>query len=354
MGTYQENNKTWTVRFKITKKGNAQWITKRGFRTRREAQAWEAEKRLQMEESLDMSFDSFTLLYQEDMEGRLKETTRALKDHIIATKLIPCFGQMRMSEISSLDILRWQNDMMKPDPITGKKLSQAYLRTINSQLNAIFNHAVRYYDLKKNPVAQVKSMGKKAGGCRGIWSRDDFQKFSEWLMDDPASYYAFQILFWCGLREGEMLALTVDDFDFVKGTVTVSKTLTRINGKDLVTPPKTDQSNRTVVLPKLLAQELLEHIEMFGLGEPGTRVFPVTKNHLQACMRKGSEAVGINRIRIHDLRHSHVSMLIDLGYSPVAVAARLGHESVHMTYQYAHLLPSAQEEMAKQLEEYYV
>ena len=88
---------------------------------------------------------------------------------------------------------------------------------------------------------------------------------------------------------------------------------------------------------------------MKGDLKPTDRLFPVSKGYLHHMMNKGSEATGVPRIRIHDLRHSHVSLLIDLGFSAVAIADRMGHESIDITYRYAHLFPTRQTEMANQL-----
>ena len=80
------------------------------------------------------------------------------------------------------------------------------------------------------------------------------------------------------------------------------------------------------------------------------RMFPVTKSYLYREMQRGRQETGVKRIRIHDLRHSHISLLIDQGFSAVAIADRVGHESIDITYNYAHLFPSKQTEMADKLD----
>lgn len=79
------------------------------------------------------------------------------------------------------------------------------------------------------------------------------------------------------------------------------------------------------------------------------RLFPVSKYYLKHEMTRGCKASGVREIRIHDLRHSHVSLLIDMGFSAVAIGDRVGHESASITYQYAHLFPSTQKDMANSL-----
>ena len=152
------------------------------------------------------------------------------------------------------------------------------------------------------------------------------------------SFYAFEMLYWCGIREGELLALTAADFNFDKETVTINKSYQRLHGEDVITTPKTKKSNRTIKMPHFLCEEMQEYLGMlYGLKKKD-RIFTVTKSYLHHEMDRGAEAAGVKRIRIHDLRHSHISLLIDMGFSAVAIADRVGHESIDITYQYAHML----------------
>lgn len=86
-----------------------------------------------------------------------------------------------------------------------------------------------------------------------------------------------------------------------------------------------------------LCQEMQEYIKMLYGAKPKDRIFPVTKHFLRHEMDRGTKATGVKRIRIHDLRHSHVSLLIDMGFSALAIADRVGHESIDITYRYTHL-----------------
>lgn len=169
-------------------------------------------------------------------------------------------------------------------------------------------------------------------------------------MDKPQSFYAFEMLYWTGARLGEVLALTAADFDFVKNTVRINKSYQRLEGKDLITTPKTPKSNRVIKLPKFLAEEIQEYISMIYGYKRTDRLFQVTKSFLHHEMERGCKLSGVKRLRIHDLRHSHISLLIDMGFSAVAIADRVGHGSIDITYRYAHLFPSKQIEMADRLD----
>ena len=296
-----------------------------------------------------MTFESFFEQYTADMQTRIKENTWAPKEHIIRTKLIPYFGKLKMSNITAQQIITWQNELMNYKDENGKPISPVYLKTINNQLSALFNHAVKYYNLRENPCKKAGSMGKKKNREMLFWTKEEYLKFAEVMMDKPLSYYAFEMLYWCGIREGELLALTPADFDFDKNTVSINKSYQRLNGQDLITTPKTEKSNRIIKMPQFLADEMKDYLKMlYDVGE-NERMFAITKSYLHREMGRGSKEAGEKRIRIHDIRHSHVSHLIDMGFSAIAIADRVGHESIDITYNYAHLFPSKQTEMADKL-----
>ena len=184
-----------------------------------------------------------------------------------------------------------------------------------------------------------------------FWTREEYQKFSEVMMDKPVSYYAFQMLYWCGIREGELLALTPADFDFENSTVRINKSYQRLHGEDIITTPKTKKSNRTIKMPKFLCEDMQDYLKMLDGLKKKDRIFTITKSYLHNEMDRGAKEAGVKRIRIHDLRHSHISLLIDMGFSAVAIADRVGHESIEITYRYAHLFPSKQTEMADRLDD---
>ena len=192
-------------------------------------------------------------------------------------------------------------------------------------------------------------MGKEKNGEMLYWTKEEYLKFREVMKEKPMSYYAFQILYWTGIRCGELLALTPADFDFEKKTMRISKTFQVIRGKELITSPKTEKSNRVIDLPDFLCEEIEDYIaQLYKVGDD-MRIFPVTKYYLHHEMDRGSKLAGIKRIRIHDLRHSSCALLISMGYSPLQIAERLGHENATVTTRYAHLYPSIQKQMAQGL-----
>ena len=354
MAVYKEKGKnTWKVYYRFTDwRGERKQTTKRGFTTKREAQAWEREQLNMVRANLDMTFASFIDTYTVDMKNRIKENTWQTKEHIIQSKMLPYFAERKMCDILPKDIIAWQNEMLQGKTKSGNPYSPRYLKTIHNQLSAIFNHAVKFYGLKENPAAKVGNMGKATGAEMLFWTQDEYQKFSDVMMDKPLSFYAFEMLYWCGIREGEMLALTPADFDFEKGTVSITKSYQRIKGRDVITDPKTPKSNRVIKMPDFLVEEIKEYTKQLYEIRPKDRLFEVTKSYLHHEMDRGAKEAGVKRIRIHDLRHSHISLLIEMGYSAVAIADRVGYESINITYNYAHMFPSTQDDMANKLSKF--
>lgn len=350
MAVYKDSNGTWRAVYRYTDwTGERKQTQKRGFATKRDAQAWEREQLNKLTSDLDMTFGSFVDIYTEDTKKRLKENTWHTKEHIIRTKILPYFKDRKISDIQAKDIIAWKNEIMGQTDKNGKPYSPVYLKTVHNQMSAIFNHAVKFYGLSANPAAKAGNMGKEKSREMLFWTQDEYKKFSEAVMDKPMSFYAFEVLYWCGIREGELLALTPADFDFEKMTVSITKSYQRIKGRDIITDPKTAKSVRTIKMPDFLSNEIQDFIgQIYGI-QPTDRLFQITKHYLKHEMERGSKAAGVKRIRIHDLRHSAISLLIEMGFSAVAIADRVGHESIDITYRYAHLFPSTQNEMANKL-----
>ena len=243
------------------------------------------------------------------MEKCLRKTTMKQKEYVMNDKILPYFGKTPINEITAPMIRKWQGEMME------KGFKPTYLKTIHNQLSAILNYAVNFYDLRSNPCRKAGSMGK---------SKAD---------------------------EGELLALQVKDIDFEQGTIIVDESLTRLDGEDLITAPKTESSVRVITIHKELQEELKEYIATLYHVRPGTRLFAGrTKSFFEHEMERGIKLSGVKKITIHCTRHSHASMLVQMGFSPVEIAKRLGHGKVTTTIEtYCHQSMDAQVKIADRL-----
>ena len=317
-----KNNKTgtWEVRtYYKDLTGARKQKTKRGFAKKSEALEWERSFKLKKDQSISMSFKSFVDIYLTDLEPRIKRNTFLTKKHIIETKILPYFGKRKLDDIRTSDVIQWQNEIMKLKKDNGELFSPTYLKTIHNQLSAILNHAVNMYGLKDNVARKAGTMGKEENKEMEFWTQEEFQTFLECVADKLISYYAFE-------------------------------SYQRLEGKDVITDPKTPKSNRTIVMPDFLAVEMEDFISsLYGIKDDD-RIFTISKSYLHHEMDRGAKLAGVKRIRIHGLRHSHISLLINLGFSALAIGERVGHEAVDITYHYAHLFPTVQTDMAAQLE----
>ena len=267
-----------------------------------------------------MKFADFWKMYCADMETRLREHTMRTKKQIVELKILPYFGNKRVNDITAVDIRQWQNELIKMG------YSPTYLKTINNRLSAIFNYAVRYYDLKSNPCAKAGSMGKSKAEEMNFWTGEEFRRFIDSVMNKRLSYMAFMTLYWTGMRLGELLALNPKDVDLEKRTISITKSYQRLGKKDVITPPKTPKSKRVITIPEFLAADIKDYMDSLYDLQENDRLFHITKYYLEHEMQRGIKESGVKRIRVHDLRHSHASMLIELGFSPLEIANRLGHE----------------------------
>ena len=339
----------WLIQYRYTDwQGKRRKSTKRGFATKREAEEWLRNFLITQKADFDMKFADFWKMYCADMETRLREHTMRTKKYIVELKILPYFGNKRVNDITAADIRQWQNELIKIG------YSPTYLKTINNQLSAIFNYAVRYYDLKSNPCAKAGSMGKSKAEEMDFWTGEEFRRFIDSVMNKRLSYMAFMTLYWTGMRLGELLALNPKDVDLEKRTISIIKSYQRLGKKDVITPPKTPKSKRVITIPEFLAADIKDYMDSLYDLQENDRLFPITKYYLEHEMQRGIKESGVKRIRVHDLRHSHASMLIELGFSPLEIANRLGHEKVETTLNtYAHLYPNKQTKLAERLDSEY-
>lgn len=191
MSVYKDKERgTWYTKFRYKDwKDETKWITKRGFSTKREAVEWETKFKQRQAATLDMTFADFTKVYETDIRLRLKQNTWLTKEHVIRTKLIPYFGKKKMNEIKPSDVIQWQNEMMSAKDHNGKPYSETYLKTLHNQLSAIFNHAIRFYELSSNPANKAGNMGKEKSKEMLFWIKEEYLKFAEATKKDDVRYF---------------------------------------------------------------------------------------------------------------------------------------------------------------------
>ena len=343
-----EKTGKWFAKFYYTNwQGIKKQKWKRGFATKKEALGFERDFLEKQSANPDMTFQNLYEIYMEDMAARLKQSTLLTKKAVLQTHILPFFGSKPINEIKASDVRRWQAKLMS----SPNNYSQTYLKKINTELNSIINYAKRFYDLNTNPCGKAGTIGKTKAEEMDYWTYDEYIAFREGVKDKSLSYICFEVLYWTGMREGELLALSPADIDLDNKTISINRTYQRIEGKDVFTSPKTRKSKRKIPIPDFLCQELSDYIQSRYMLDADERLFPVTKSYLSHEMIRGCKITGAKKIRIHDIRHSHASLLINQGCDALMLADRLGHEKVSTTLNtYSHLFPHKQQELVHSLE----
>ena len=343
-----EKTGKWFAKFYYTNwQGIKKQKWKRGFATKKDALGFERDFLEKQSANPDMTFQNLYEIYMEDMAARLKQSTLLTKKAVLQTHILPFFGSKPINEIKASDVRRWQAKLMS----SPNNYSQTYLKKINTELNSIINYAKRFYDLNTNPCGKAGTIGKAKAEEMHYWTYDEYIAFREGVKDKSLSYICFEVLYWTGMREGELLALSPADIDLDNKTISINRTYQRIEGKDVFTSPKTRKSKRKIPIPDFLCQELSDYIQSRYMLDADERLFPVTKSYLSHEMIRGCKNTGVKKIRIHDIRHSHASLLINQGCDALMLADRLGHEKVSTTLNtYSHLFPHKQQELVHSLE----
>ena len=350
----------WMVKFSYIDPISGETKTKytRGFASKREAKQFEEdflENLTIPEEEEEEIIKTFGDVFQEYLASHkrsdIKESTLETKFNIFNKHIFPYFEDMPITDINDDVIAEWQMEIKNKTLQNGKPFSQAYLRTIQCQFNSIINYAKDKGYLSQNPLVDIKNMGAK--GIRvQFWTLEQYEKFAYHAMNYPRYYYAYEILYWCGLRVGELLALTLKDIDFEDGTISITKTYHFMDGQDVLTSPKTPSSNRKVSMPAFLIDEIKEYVDMIYKPKDDERLFQFRRTQLNKNLEYLIEQHGLKKITIHGLRHSHVSLLISKKYDIFEVSKRIGHKSIVTTQNiYGHLFDGVQRTIANDLDQ---
>lgn len=295
---------------------------------------------------MDMTMGAFVEIYFRDKEGELKERSIKNKRYMIEAHVLPYFQDQKMSEITPAQIIQWQQAMRQ------KGYAQTYLRMMQNQITALFTHACNIYNLSNNPCKKVKKMGKSVADKLDFWTKEEYDRFIGTMEAGSRYYVMFEILFWTGCREGELLALTKSDIDFLNNRISITKTYYRSERRDVITTPKTEQSVRVIELPEFLTREIKEYVDQLSDLQEHARIFPVVAEAVQHKLKRQAEKAGVKRIRVHDIRHSSVAYLINQGVQPLIIKERLGHKDIRITLNtYGHLYPNQQRQVADMLNE---
>ncbi len=343
MPAYKDNSlkkNKWYCQFRV----DGKLKKKRGFKTRTEALEYE-ENYLNISSGNPlMKFEDYYKLFLSDKEKNWNISSTVTRKSKIENWILPFFKDYRLSDIDYKKVIEWEKYLNNSD------LSEATKKTLCNILSSMFNHAIKFYNLKENPLLKAGSIGSFKRNEINFWTLEEYKEFISHI-DKPQFKIAFDTLYYTGLRIGELKALTLNDFDFSAPKIKVTKTYQKIDGKAYIKDPKTNSSNREVYIPESLANEILELTSHYYDFKEDEFIFKLAEQTYRKELNRVCEEFNLKRIRIHDLRHSHASLLINSGYDVLMVSERLGHSSPKMTLDiYSHLFPSKQEKLARELD----
>lgn len=350
MSVYKdEDGKRWRAVYRVKlRDGSVKQKSKRGFRTKKEAEEYIIQQQKAMKTDLGMTLGTFIKeKYMPDIQAKVKERTYMTKEHMIRTQILEHpISKMSINAVKAQDIIAWQNGILK------KGYSDCYNRTLNNQIVAIFLHAVNFYDLEKSPCKGIKKIGKADAEKQMIryWTKEEFEQYMKSIdpIKDKMYHLLFQIQYYCGFRIGETLALTKEDINYAEKSIFISKTYDRRVRKDIVTTPKTKNSMRKVFLPDALFEELDAYVKTLFELPDNERIFPIIIRAVETKMHRQTKKAGItNVIRVHDLRHSCASFYLSQGADMYAIQRLLGHASIEETIRtYSHFSPKQDRQIA--------
>lgn len=339
MSVYKDSKRgTWYVSYKEKDPVTGKYVhhSKRGFKTKKEASKWEhdiqhpeAAKPVKSKLTFHEVADQWADYIQASSESR-----RQHREHF--QYRFAKYYDEPIGDISKLDLTLWRNELAKTSwTTTTKNMTICYVRSV-------FAFASEMYDIPN--VSTVLKRLKKTNeeimnDESSVWTPEEFELFSNCIEDRTYKAF-FQFLYWTGCRRGEAIALQ-------KGDISDHFVLIRYSQRDSTTglrPTKTKQI-RKIEIDDTLWQDIQPLIEengpyLFG----GVRALSPTS--IDRYFRAGIEASGVSKIRLHDLRHSHATWLINNGVNIVAVSKRLGHSTIEQTLKtYTHLLENSDQQM---------
>ena len=349
--TLSNGRTLWYANFYYTDwMGNKKHICKRGFKTQREAKTYEEDFLYKQVVRCDIPFKALVGHYLEDVGHRLRSSTIENKRYIIDTKILPYFKKLKVNQIDTVKVRNWQNVLLEYKDENGEPYKATYLKTIHNQLSCIMNYAVRHYGLGVNPCHNAGSIGSSKAPEKNIWTPEQYDIFRNYLKTDT-NRLVFDVLFWTGMRSGELLALTPADI-LPSKEINICKTyVTLRHGVEEYHDTKTPKSRRIINIPESLYSDLTKYIKMLYGIQPTDRIFLMGRSSLDKIMKETIKKSGLPKITPHDLRHSNASMLIHMGVNIVEISRRLGHESVKTTWDtYSHLYPDSDSMIAAKLD----
>lgn len=338
---------TWYCSFTYKDwQGKRKQKKKEGFLTQKAAKQFEVDFLATQVANPNIKFSALLDNYLADRKQTIKLITFNEKNRTIQNHIAPYFNDLVVSEITPTIVRKWQLEILD------KNLAESTTRNIHSSLSAIFNYAVKFYRLSQNPCKVTGAIGtlKQSKDKLKFYTAEQYKIFRDNI---PVVWHKtlFDVLYYSGMRIGELLALTKKDLDFNNCTISINKGYEIVDNAPVISPPKSLKSNRVLSMPLQVMENLKKYIHDIAPIKSNQRIFEFKdSDQVRTLSKKYATRANLPYIKLHGFRHSHASLLIQEGFSAVAVRDRLGHETVEMTLdRYGHLFPNQQNAIAEKL-----
>ena len=342
---YKEKNRnTYFVKKNyVDSLGKSQILFKRGFYSIKEAEMYLTDFMANHKNDCTMPLAGVINSYIEycEHEKTLRPSTLKTRNCIINTYILPYFADMPINKVNQRDIIAWHQQIKRDHP----DLAETYIYEISKTLIFVFKFAVNILDLKNNVAEKCGCIGHARVKRDIYWTLDEYNAFVDALRDEQLAarnhirrkvdtstlIAAFNVLFFMGLRIGELMGLTLDSFDLKHKTLTVNK---QYHGHAF-NEPKTKSSYRTLPLCQVVYDDLRNLIGRLVDDNPNQRLFePLNPSNIRRALDSGAKLAKVKRIRLHDLRHSCSALLFSRGATALEAQKYLGHSKIATTQDY--------------------
>lgn len=369
-----KNGYLYLVKIYMTHNGERSDHIKRGFRTRSEAKDYESRMSYlkasgKLEDFIKPSNQTYTEIFQkwyQAYHATVEPTTSSRTLDMFRLHILPAMGERSISSITPLEC---------QDFITEKARTFKNIKQIKSYTSKVFDFAVKMKLLRQNPMAEIIMPKRQHKRTENYWSVQELQQFLSIVrQEEPYKHFVlFRLLAYSGLRKGELYALKWADMDFERETVSVSKALGRINGQAIEKGTKNHFSIRKIKLDSetisilrswkeqtqkekaqlTVAPLSIEQDYLFTYCTQGGTIEPLHADYLNNVLSRIIRKHGLRKISPHGFRHTHATLMIEIGVDPVNTAKRLGHSSSQMTLDtYSHATAVGEDRSIRQFADY--
>jgi integrase len=340
MPSYRSKNGKWFCKFYYTDwTGEKKQKKKSGFTRKKDAEAYERDFIEHHAKDPSINFAVFVDEYLKIKKEIWKPTTYNYIMLTFNSNITPYFRTKNINEITPMDIQKWYSALSK------KGLKPVTVRKNGIVLSASLNFAVRMYGLTKNPVTLAESVKCTRAPVQNFLTIEEFDNLVKYGKLNPRYLMLTKLLFWTGIRISEAMALTKNDI--YEDHISVDKNLVYTPQTGVIIQDTIKNGrNRDVTINKSLHEELQKYMDTLSTDV----LFPVSKPSYGLALHAACKRAGVTDIRVHDLRHSHVALLIHLGFHPKTIADRIGDDVKTVLTVYSHVYESDKKEVADKLE----